>query len=79
MVAWFARQIRNPVLRLRFLRAVMLPGQPRYSPRRPYTFWFLLSLTVLLLLFTVPTSSRWVRAPDPQRPGPPPVGLNQTP
>src|ERR1700676_4365952 len=52
VVAWFARQISDPVVRLRFLRAVMLPGQPRYPPRRPYTFWFLVSFPVLLLFFT---------------------------
>ena len=31
VVAWFARRIDDPILRLRFLRAVMLPGPERSS------------------------------------------------
>jgi N-acetylmuramoyl-L-alanine amidase len=79
VVAWFARQIPNPVLRLRFLRAIMLPAPERYPPRKSYSFWFLVSLPVLLLLFTVPASAPWVRAPDAQPPGPPTVGVDQAP
>jgi hypothetical protein len=79
VAACFARQISDPVLRLRFLRAVMLPGQPRYPPRRPYTFWFLVSLPVLLLFFTAPASAPWVRAPEAHRPGPPTVEVDHTP
>jgi hypothetical protein len=77
VVGWFARQISDPVLRLRFLQAIMLPAPERYPLRRPYTFWFLVSFPVLLLLFTVPASAPWVRAPDAQRSGPPSV--DQTP
>jgi hypothetical protein len=67
VVAWFARQIPNPILRLRFLRAVMLPGRERYPPRKSYAFWFLVSFPVVLLLFTAHQSAPWIRAPTATR------------
>jgi N-acetylmuramoyl-L-alanine amidase len=63
LVAWFARRISSPILRLRFLRAVMLPVPDRYPPRKSFTFWLLVSFPVVLLLFTTPVSAPWVRAP----------------
>ncbi len=61
LVAWFARRIPSPVLRLRFLRAMMLPRQEWYRPRRSYIFWFRVSFPAVLLLFTAPASAPWVR------------------
>jgi hypothetical protein len=86
LVAWFAHQIPNPIQRLRFLQAVMLPGPERYSPRKPYTFWFLVSFPVVLLLFTAPVSAPWVPAPTAisrpavaDQPAPAPGAVEQTP
>jgi hypothetical protein len=86
LIAWFARQIPNPILRLRFLRAIMLPGPERYPPRKPYIFWFLVSLPVVLLLFTAPVSTPWIRAPTAirrpsiaDRPEPARGAVKQTP
>ena len=86
VVAWFARRISNPILRLRFLRAVMLPGAERYRRRKPYSFWFLVSFPVVLLLFTAPASAPWVRAPTAisppsvaERPEPATGAVEQTP
>jgi hypothetical protein len=62
LVEWSAGQIPSPVLRLRFLRAVMAPRQERNPPRRSYKSWFLVSFLVVLLLFTVPASAPRVRA-----------------
>jgi len=65
LTEWFAGQIDSPVMRLRFLRASMLPRQssgPLYSPRISRTCWFLLPLSVVLFLFTAPALAPRVRA-----------------
>src|ERR1700676_1622735 len=41
VIAWFAGHIPNPILRLRFLRAMMLPGLEQYPRPKSYKFWFL--------------------------------------
>ena len=61
VVAWLAGKIPNPLLRLRFLRAVMVPSPEQYRPRRSYTAWFQVSSVVIWLLFTAPASAPWGR------------------
>ncbi len=62
LVAWLAGKISNPLVRLHFLRVVMLPSPKRYGRRRSYTSWFQVSFLVICLLFTAPASAPWVRA-----------------
>jgi hypothetical protein len=62
LVAWLAGKISNPLVRLRFLRAMMLPSPQRYRRRRSYTAWFQVSFLVIWLLFTAPASLPRVRA-----------------
>ena len=66
LVEWFAGQITSPVLRLRFLRAYAIPRQEQV-PQRPYKSWILVSLLVVLPMFTAPASV----APAPVTSGPP--------
>jgi hypothetical protein len=58
---WIAGQIPNPLLRLRFLQAVMRPPEEEDRPTS-YKSWFLVSFLVVLLLFTAPASGPRVRA-----------------
>ncbi len=51
LVEWIAGQISSPVVRLRFLRAMMNP----YSVDKSYRSRFLVLLAVVLLLFTTPS------------------------
>ena len=50
---WIAGQIHSPVLRLRFLRAIMTPTQSIYPPMS-YRSWLLVSFLAVLFLFTAP-------------------------
>src|SRR5260370_31373567 len=61
VVGWLAGKISNPLVRLRFLRAMMLPSPERYRRRRSYAAWFQASFVVIWLLFTAPASAPWVR------------------
>lgn len=75
-VEWFAEQIPNPVLRLRFLRGFrpqLVERQPRPKSRK---FWLLASLPAALLLFTTPPSKQVMRAPAEI---PPPAAVEPAP
>jgi hypothetical protein len=75
---WFAGQIPNPVLRLRFLQAAMpSTWEPEAKSRKS---WYLVSFLVMLLLFTVPTSVRLVQAArELSAPSVPPVPYTAPP
>lgn len=62
-IDWFAGQIPSAVLRLRFLRAVMLPRQEDRH-QKSYKSRFLVAFVAVLLLFLAPASAPRVRAPS---------------
>ena len=54
LVEWLAGRIANPVLRLRFLQAVMPPLADPDPPRRHCKSWSLILFLVVALLFSAP-------------------------
>jgi len=82
LVEWIAEQIPSPVVRLRFLRAMMQQDPPGKS----YKSWFLVAFLVVLLPFTSPSLVRPVRTANavPRlsvavSPGPAKVKVEETP
>ena len=79
LVDWTARQIHDPLVRLRFLRALAPPARnPRSGRKYPKLLGLALSV---LLLAAIPASLRFLHAQDrpaPASDGPPPVRVTFT-
>jgi hypothetical protein len=86
LVEWFAGQIPSPVLRLRFLRVVMIPQRGRGDwLRRAYRAWLSVAVVVVALLYTqpgmaprAPAANGISRTPAPGRDGAAPIRVEAT-